>query len=95
MRLLRRSEPAAADEEGHFGRPPRERRILARLVILLALAAYAIAFVLENHKQVNVHFILATARVSLIWLILLSLAIGLLAGRLLPQLYRRRRRRRD
>jgi uncharacterized membrane protein YciS (DUF1049 family) len=94
MRLLRRSEPAAP-EEGHVEQPRGERRILAKLVILLAIAAYAVAFVLENHKQVKVHFVLATARVSLIWLVLLSLAIGLFAGRLLPRLYGRRRRRRD
>ena len=47
----------------------------------------------ENNKQVSVHFVFATARISLIWTILLSLAIGLLAGLLSSQLYRRRRRR--
>jgi uncharacterized integral membrane protein len=50
-----------------------------------------IAFVLENRKTVHLHFVFATASVSLIWLILLSLVIGLLAGMLLSQLYRRRR----
>jgi arginine exporter protein ArgO len=42
---------------------------------------------------VNVHFVLATASVSLVWLILLALAVGLLGGILLAQLERRRRRR--
>jgi len=37
--------------------------------------------------------VLGTARVSLIWLILLSVALGLLLGVLLSQLYRRRSRR--
>ena len=63
------------------------------LVGLALIVAYVVAFVVENHKQVNVHFVVATARVSLIWVILLSLAIGLLGGLLLSQLYRRRRRR--
>jgi NhaP-type Na+/H+ or K+/H+ antiporter len=49
--------------------------------------------VLENNKHINLHFVLATARVSLIWLILLSIALGMLLGVLLSQLYRRRRRR--
>jgi uncharacterized integral membrane protein len=94
MRLLRRSdEEPAPPEEAHVERPAGERRLLGKLVILLAIAAYAVAFVLENRKQVNVHFVFVTARVSLIWLILLSLALGLLGGVLLPQLYRRRRRR--
>jgi uncharacterized integral membrane protein len=94
MRLRRRSEeePSSPEEE-QVGPPPAERRLLAMLVILLAVVAYAVAFVLENRKQVNVHFAFATARVSLIWLILLSLALGLLGGVLLPHLYRRRRRR--
>jgi uncharacterized integral membrane protein len=93
MRLLRRSdEEPASPEEARAEEPPRESR-LGKLLILIAIAAYAVAFVLENHKQVQVHFVFATARVSLIWLILLSLALGLIGGRLLPRLYRRRRRR--
>jgi uncharacterized integral membrane protein len=68
-------------------------RLYLRLLVLGLLVAYAIAFVLENRKQVNVHFVLATARVSLVWLILLALGVGLLGGILLAQLERRRRRR--
>ena len=94
MRFLRRSdaEPVASDQAQVEPAPP-ERRVFSRLVVLFAVVAYAVAFVLENRKQVNVHFVFVTARVSLIWLILLSLALGVIAGRLLPQLYRRRRRR--
>jgi uncharacterized integral membrane protein len=68
-------------------------RLYLRLIVLGLLVAYAIAFVLENRTQVNVHFVLGTARVSLVWLILLALAVGLLGGILLAQLERRRRRR--
>jgi uncharacterized integral membrane protein len=68
-------------------------RLYARLIVLGLLAAYAIAFVLENRKQVSIHFVLATARVSLVYLILLALGVGLLGGILLAQLERRRRRR--
>lgn len=66
-------------------------RLWAILVVLLLLAIYAIAFVIQNTTQVDVEFVFATARVSLIWVILLNLAIGILAGVLLSQLYRRRR----
>jgi uncharacterized integral membrane protein len=68
-------------------------RLYLRLIVLGLLVAYAIAFILENRTQVNIHFVLATARVSLVWLILLALGVGLLGGILLAQLERRRRRR--
>ena len=63
-----------------------------KLVALGLIAAYAIAFVIENHKQITIHFVFAKAKVSLIWEILLCLGIGVLGGVLLSQLYRRRRR---
>ena len=94
MRLFRRSdEEGTSPEEAQVAPAAGERPLFAKLLILLAIAAYAVAFVLENRKQVDVHFVFATARVSLIWLILLSLALGLFGGVLLRQLYRRRRRR--
>lgn len=68
-------------------------KLYLRLVLLTLLVAYVIAFVLENRKGVNLHFVFATANVSLVWLILLSLAIGLVGGIVLAQLDRRRRRR--
>jgi uncharacterized integral membrane protein len=84
-------ERAAADSDG-FGRQWQPNLYL-RIIFLGLLIAYGIAFVLENNKHVHVHFVLGTARVSLIWLILFSVALGLLLGVLLSQLYRRRRRR--
>jgi uncharacterized integral membrane protein len=69
-------------------------KLYARLAAIILLAAYAIAFVLENRKAVSLHFVFATANVSLVWLILLSLAVGFVVGILLSQLERRRRRRR-
>ena len=68
-------------------------KLYGRLLVLVLLVAYVIAFVIENKKSVNLHFVFATASVSLVWLILLSLAIGLVGGILLAQLERRRRRR--
>jgi uncharacterized integral membrane protein len=59
---------------------------------LALIVAYLVAFVAENDKKVTVHFVFYTGHTSVIWLILLSLAIGLVAGLLLSQLERRRRR---
>lgn len=88
MRLLRRSDRAA--------REASQAKLYARLIVLALLVAYAIAFVLENGKHVAVHFVFTKTQVSLVWLILLCFAIGLVVGVLAVQLDRRRiRRRRD
>jgi uncharacterized integral membrane protein len=67
--------------------------VWVRLIGLSLLVAYVVAFVLENAKSVHVHFVVTTTRVSLIWVILLCLVIGVLAGIVGSQLYRHRRRR--
>jgi uncharacterized integral membrane protein len=68
-------------------------KLYARLLVLVLLIAYVVGFVIENKRSVNLHFVFVTASVSLVWLILLSLALGLVGGILLAQLERRRRRR--
>ena len=67
-------------------------RFWARLLGLIVITVFVIAFILENRKHVHLHFVLFTATVSQIWLILFSIAIGVIAGALLAQLHRRRRR---
>jgi uncharacterized integral membrane protein len=85
MRLRRRLDTKELQETW-------QAKLWLRLVGLALLLAYLVAFVVENNKQIDVHFVFATARVSLIWVIFLSLGIGLLFGLLLSQIYRRRRR---
>ena len=67
-------------------------RLWAIVVALVLIAAYIVAFVAENTKTVGVHFVFLTAHTSVIWVILLSLLIGIVGGLLLSQLYRRSRR---
>ena len=88
MRRLRRPRIDTGEVSDRW-----QPRLYLRLIVLGLLVAWAIAFVLENRKHVNVHFVLATASVSLVWVILLALGVGLLSGILLAQLERRRRRR--
>jgi uncharacterized integral membrane protein len=83
MRLRRRREPR--DETW-------QTLLYLKLLLLLAAIAYAAGFVVENHRHTEVHFVFHTTRISLIWVILLSNAIGVLGGVLISQLYRRRRR---
>jgi uncharacterized integral membrane protein len=78
-------------------KPPRQPSawqpiLYLRIGLLLFALGYAIAFVVENSKQINIHFVFATAKVRLIWEILLLLAIGVVGGVLLSQLYHHRRR---
>jgi uncharacterized integral membrane protein len=68
-------------------------RLWAVLVGLFLLAIYVIAFVVRNDDQTDIDFVLFTATVSLIWVIVFVFALGLLGGVLLSQIYRRRRGR--
>ena len=65
-------------------------RLWLSLGLLILIAAYVIAFVIANDDQARVSFVFADASTSLIWVILLSLLAGLVAGVLLSQLHRRR-----
>jgi uncharacterized integral membrane protein len=65
-------------------------RLWITIVVLGLLLAYVIYFVAANDDEVSVKFLFADAETSLIWVILLCLAIGIAAGVLLSQLYRRR-----
>jgi uncharacterized integral membrane protein len=87
-------EPDAKPERKE-DRPSTWQPVLyLKIGLLLAAVAYSTAFVVENSKEINVHFVFATAKVRLIWEILLLLAIGMVGGILLSQLYRHRRRAR-
>ena len=82
-------------------RPAAERRfdrtwqprLWAIFTALALILGYVIGFIVANTHDVDVNFLFASPRTSLIWVILLSLTIGLVAGILLSQLYTRRQRR--
>ena len=66
----------------------------SRLIAIAAIGLYALLFVVLNTRGVKVSFVVASTHVSLIWVILLSLGVGVALGVLLSQLHRRRQRRR-
>jgi uncharacterized integral membrane protein len=66
-------------------------RLWAVLIGLLLIGVYVIAFVVKNDDRIEIDFVLFTATVSLIWEIVFILALGVLGGVLLSQIYRRRR----
>jgi uncharacterized integral membrane protein len=70
-------------------------RLYLRLGVLLLAVAYLIAFVIKNNTDTPVDFVFGSTKVSLIWMILLTLAFGLVAGVLISQLYRHRKQSRE
>jgi uncharacterized integral membrane protein len=86
VRLLRRK---GIDPETRETFQPRLWLIVAGLALIVA---YIVAFIAENNKNVTIRFVFLSAHTSVIWVILLCLAIGVVAGLLLSQLERRRRR---
>jgi uncharacterized integral membrane protein len=82
MRLFRR--PRGPIEEW-------QPRLYAVLIVFVLVVLWLIAFIVKNDEKVQLDFVLLDAHLSLIWLIILLLAIGFAAGVLSSQLYRRRR----
>jgi len=64
----------------------------SRLIAIAAIGVYALLFVVLNTHRVKVSFVFASTRVSVIWVILLSLGVGVVLGVLLSQLHRRGQR---
>lgn len=67
-------------------------RLWAILLGLILLGLYLIAFIVKNDDRIDIDFVLFSATVSLIWTIVFILALGVLGGVLLSQIYRRRGR---
>jgi uncharacterized integral membrane protein len=66
-------------------------RLWAITIGLFLFALYVIAFIVRNDDQTEIDFVLFKATVSLIWVIVFILALGILGGVLMSQVYRRRR----
>ena len=67
-------------------------RLYATLIVLGLIVVWVIAFIVKNDEKVQLDFVLLDAHLSLIWLIILPVALGFLGGVMLSQLYRRRQR---
>jgi hypothetical protein len=70
--------------------PPTGGGVPWKVVLWVALAAYAVVFLLVNSEKQDVSFVFFSVRTRLIWLILLSMALGALLARLVPHWWRRR-----
>lgn len=63
-------------------RKKRETGDVVRLAVAAIIVVLLVAFVLENSASVRVHFIFLSAKVSLIWALLVPLVLGVGADRL-------------
>ena len=72
----------------------RSRAQWIQLGVIGIVAVYTLLFIVLNTHRAKVSFVFASTRISVIWVILLSLAVGVVLGVLVPRLYRRRQRRR-
>jgi uncharacterized integral membrane protein len=72
------------------GRQTFQPALWARLIVIGLVGVYALLFVVLNTRHVRVSFVFVSTKVSLIWVILLSLGVGLVLGVLLSQLHRHR-----
>jgi len=75
------------------GRRTFQPGLWLRLTVIAAGLVYLILFVVLNTNTVKVRFVFDSTRVSLIWVIVLSVLIGIVLGVLLSQLHRFRSRR--
>ena len=71
----------------------RERTPWLQLTVIGLVGLYALLFIVLNTHRAKVSFVFGTTKVSVIWVILLSLAVGLVLGALGTRLNRRRKRR--
>jgi hypothetical protein len=64
-----------------------------KLVLWGAAVLYAVIFLLVNSDRQDVDFVFFTVKTRQIWLILLSMALGAVVGRIGPRWWRNRDRR--
>ena len=62
-----------------------------KLVLWAAVAIYAVAFLLLNSSKQEVSFVFFSVNTRLIWLILLSMGLGAVLGRIGPRWWRSRK----
>jgi uncharacterized integral membrane protein len=68
-------------------------RLYTWAVLLIVFVAVLVALVLANRRQVKLDWVVGDTRASLVWIILVSAALGWLAGVATSILFRRRTRR--
>lgn len=79
--------PRGQDRDGIDERQVRQIAMVGGVVLV---ASIALVFIVENSHQVHVSFVFFSSDISLIWVILLSVAVGAVAGVLGGRMIRKR-----
>lgn len=74
----------------HEGLDEQQVRRIALVGALVLVVILALVFIIENSDPVEVSFVFFSARISLIWVIVLSMALGAGLGLVLLRLLRKR-----
>ena len=82
-----RPPPGGPDREGLDERQVRQIAMVGGLVLV---ASIALVFIVENSHQVHVSFVFFSSDISLIWVIILSVAVGAVAGAFGGRMIRKR-----
>jgi uncharacterized integral membrane protein len=86
--------PASGRSGGPVGGRKRSKRDIARIVAAGVCLALLVAFVLDNSQTVKVGFVLFSAHVSLIWVLIITAVLGAAVDRLVILLRARRKSKR-
>ena len=73
----------------------RGKQRLTGAIILVALGIYALLLIILNSKSVSVDFVFVSQRTRVIFLVLLSIALGALIAWLIPRRRQSRKERRS
>ena len=79
--------PGGHDRDGIDERQVRQIAMVGGVVLV---ASIALVFIVENSHQVHVSFVFFSSDISLIWVIILSAAVGAVAGVFGGRLIRKR-----
>jgi len=87
------SDPTPTPAPSANGKPKAAGRGASsnvKLLLIGIVALFAILFIVLNTHSAKVNFVFGSTKISVIWVILLSIALGFLLGLLFPSLRRRR-----
>ena len=86
------SEPERPPSGGRDrdGLDERQVRQIAMVGGLVLVASLVLVFIVENSRQVRVSFVFFSSEISLIWVIILSAAVGAVAGAFGARMIRKR-----
>ena len=86
------SQPEGETRGARFARKAHRTGLYVYAGLAVALLVVLIALVIANTGHVNVSWVVGSASVSLVWLVIFSAVLGLLLGMVLGALFRWRTR---